>query len=899
MKKLFLFLLVGFFAVVVAACTNLPTLQSIELSGQDVEFYVGEEFDASDLKVIAKLSDETTEDVTAQAVVSQEADMNKAGKYTVVVTYKGLTASYEIEVIADELVSVVVENAKTEYKIGEEVSFEGAVVKETYVSGKVLESDGSDYEVTLKAENGEEYTGAFAKIGKNTVKVAKGEASFEFEVNVTANQYATIADAVAAGVKNANKVSNGTAVIDNEGYVQSYAYAFGTGFVKVEGLDTTDYYSLLEDGSVFGVIAGIDWEGNPYMEKAYEPVYGNVLGVDFRSTLNYMYDIFGVEALVDTFAFVGQSEEAVNYKEEVNAEEGKYEFSFEIAIDNFYYYFVEVSFKLDAESEVFTEVEVVMNGYYFILNEETFEYEQPTEFGEPEFARVITANQVIGAQVAENPYPLEEILIQSFELEDAEGNKVENGAVVSAGLQEELVLNVVNLYPSTASAAIDAISVIILDEEGFETYSAFGSYYDGVVSVTSYKVGKFQIVISSANVSYTVNFEVKFSELESFVAGVFDSNMWELVEANTATVFAGQVLQFGAIVNEGADASCEVVCEGAEIFEGEYYEFKAPTAGTYKITLTSKVNPEFSATITVEVTEAPSLAEILNGKYEFTSMMLGTAIYTFVPESEDALKGELTITYEGAYVGSGEGYFSYEYVDGWLQVNALNAGSYNCPFGVEIGESYNLLCTYNYWSQGELVRVEEASEGALSGNFTTTYTHPMNGMQLQMVLTFNANGTGAYSFLNGMYEGTFAYANVEGVITFSEVVASFGTDVELSATIEGSVISCTSNFVMDGMVLELDYLGSVEEEKEVTGYPVVGENYCAFSQWGETAYFIVEEDGTYTITVEGAGAVILPDYSFELLSEVTVELTAGAYVEIGCVSTSGTDEVLKVTITKN
>jgi hypothetical protein len=114
MKKLFLLLLVGFFAVVVAACSNLPTLESISIEGQDIEFYVGEEFNVGDLKVVAKLSDASTEDVTNQATVYHNADMNKAGKYTVTVTYKDLTETYEMTVIGDGLGSLAVENLKTE-----------------------------------------------------------------------------------------------------------------------------------------------------------------------------------------------------------------------------------------------------------------------------------------------------------------------------------------------------------------------------------------------------------------------------------------------------------------------------------------------------------------------------------------------------------------------------------------------------------------------------------------------------------------------------------------------------------------------------------------------------------------------------------------------------------------
>ena len=898
MKKLFLFLLVGFFAVVVAACSNLPTLESISISGQDVEFYVGEEFNTGELKVVAKLSDASTEDVTSQAAVSQNANMNVAGTYTVTVEYKGLIQTYDIVVVEDTLVSVAVENAKAEYKIGEVVSFEGAKITETYVSGKVVEAAASDYKVSISC-NGETYEGAFAKLGTNTVKLTKGAVSCEFDVNVVANVYTNVADAVLVGVANANKVASGNVIVDNEGYVSEYNYKFGYNFVEIQGPDTTDYYSLLENDTVFGVVSGIDWEGNEYLEAAYDPTLNNLLGADLRSVLNYTYDIFGVESLVDTLSYVGQSDEAINYTEEVN--ENNFKFAYEIVIDGFYYYFVKVEFVLDAEAEVFTNVNVEMKGYMFILNEETWEYEQPTEFGEPDFTRVVTATQVLGAQNAENPYPVEELLIQSFELEDEEGNKLENGATVTSGLKVALNLNVVNINPTTANTNIDQITVTVLDEYGEETYSVYGSYNFGMLSVTAYKVGTYQLVIASANVEYTLSFVVEFSPLESFVAGVYNADWWELVEADSATVYTNQVLEFGAIVNEGADAAFEVSCEGAEISEGEYYQFVAAEVGTYVITLTSKVNPEFTATITVEVTEAPSLAEILNGEYQFTSMMLGTAVYTFVPESEGALNGELTIVYKGPNVGNGEAYFSYEYSFGFLQLTPLNPGSYRCLFGAELSETYSLLCTYNGWAQGELVRPEPAAEGALSGNFTTTYPHPMNQMPMEMVLSFNVDGSGYYSLMNGMYEGSFAYVNNEGVIEFSDVFASFGTDVELAATIEGNVITCSVNFIMDGVTLDLELLGATEEEVETTTTPVVGENKVNVSYWGNEVIFTAEEAGTYTITIDDTiGCLLVESFDVWYQPIATVTLEAGeSLLIVVLLNVNGEDQVATLTIALN
>ena len=904
MKKIFLILLVGFFAVVIAACNNLPTLESISIEGQDVEFYVGEEFNTEDLVVTAKLSDASTEVVTSQAQVSHEVDTNTPGSYTVTVTYKGLVKTYTVTVLADTLLSLEVEGLNTEYSIGEELSFEGAVVKETYESGRVLDADLSTYEVVIKAAD-KEYTGAFCQVGENTVVLKKGEISYEFKVNVAANLYTSILDAVEAAKANAGKVSKGIAIIDNEGYVQEQSYAFGQDYTNISGADGTSHYFSLPDGTVFGLVEGIDWEGNPYVEPAYEPLTENLLGADFRPVLNYNYDMFGVESLVETLAFVGAT--AINYQEVLPTEVADkivYGFSYELIIEDFYYYFVNAEFTLDANTDVITSVNVEMKGWMYVYNETSGEYEQPTEFVTPDFTRVVTVTQEIGERNAENPYPLDKMFIQSFDVEDAEGNKLEDGATITAPLKEDVYLAITNLTPETANASIDQIKVTFLDETGFETWSVFGSYDFGYVSFAAYQAGNYVLVISSANVTYTYNLVVDYSPVESFAAAVYNDDWMELVEADSATVYVNQVLQFGAVVNSGANNACTAVCEGATIKEGEYLEFVAATVGTYVITITSSVNPEFTATLTVNVEEAPSIAEILNGKYQFNSAMLGSAIYEFTPESEGAVKGQLVITYEGAYVGTGEGYFNYEFVDGWLQVNAQNAGSYNCPFGVEIDEQYNLLCTYNFFAQGELVKYEETEsiEGALVGLYAATFVHPMNGFEFVMELVFAADGTGSYALMNNAYEGTFKYTNAEGVITFSEVTAIFGADVELTATIADNVITAKTVFTDAGNELELAYTGGAAVQEEATTTPVVGENVVFVSMMGTELIFTPEESGSYTISIDGNIAGILIENTDEwYLAEYTLDLEANVPLQIVIVTAtwSTPDQNTTLTITKN
>lgn len=904
MKKIFLILLVGLFAVVVAACGNLPTLESISIEGQETEFYVGEEFSYKNLVVTAKLSDATTKDVTDEATVAHNINIAVAGTYTVTVTYKSLSQTYDVIYNDNELVSIEVEGLKTEYKIGEELTFEGATVKETYENGKVVNADLTTYDVVVKVGE-KEVAGAFNQVGKYTVTLAKGDLSYSYDVNVSANVYTSIADAIAAGFANAHKVSKGTSSINNDGYTQNNNYEFGEGYTKVVNPDyeETNHFIALEDDGVFGLVEGINWEGNPYVEPAYEPVVQNLLGVDYRAVVNYEYDVFGVEALVDTLAFIGV--DAINYQEVINSETDKtvYAFSYETTISG-YYYFISVEFSLDPNTDIINEVKVEMKGYYLVYNEETGLDEVPTEFGNPDFTRIVTVSQEAGERNAVNPYPLDEMFIESFDIVDEEGNTLENEATISAQLAVPYSLQVINVTPETANAAIDQIKVLYIDSEGNETWNVFGSYEEGYINVTAYQAGNYQIVISSANVNYTLNLVVEYSPLESFAAGVFNSNYYELVEASEATVYAGQVLEFGAIVNDGANDALVATCEGIEITKGEYYEFNAEVPGTYVITLTSEVNPELTATLTVTVEEAPSVAELLNGKYQYIDAFLGSAIYEFTPAYEGAESGVLVITYEGAYVGTGEGYFDYAYENGWLSVMPQNPGSYNCPFGVELGDAFNLVATYNYYPQGDLEVYEEpvVIEGAIVGLFAATFVHPMNQMEFLMQLVFKADGTGSYSFMNGAYEGSFAYANAEGVITFSDVIAMWGADVELSATVAENVITCKTVFTDAGNELELDYVGGNEVEEEATTTPVVGENTVFVSMMGTELYFTPEETGSYTISIDGEIAGILIEATDEwYLAEYTLELEANVtlLIVITTATWSTPEQNAVLTITKN
>ena len=106
--------------------------------------------------------------------------------------------------------------------------------------------------------------------------------------------------------------------------------------------------------------------------------------------------------------------------------------------------------------------------------------------------------------------------------------------------------------------------------------------------------------------------------------------------------------------------------------------------------------------------------------------------------------------------------------------------------------NYNLICIYNGYEQGILVK-EGASSSEVSGSYVYSMPHPMvPGFTIDYVLTFNADGTGSYDLKGQSYYGTFTYVAENGVITFSDVTPLLGTNpVTLTATYEGNVVTAT------------------------------------------------------------------------------------------------------------
>ena len=827
MKKIILSLVLLLSVICLVSCTGESGVKvsGLEVSGQKTEFVVGEEFETGEIKVVAMLSDNTSLDVTKDAKVTEPASLSSVGTYAVIVTYKEYSTSYQINVApvaAEANLIVDAAEAKTSYVIGEEVSAEGAKVY--HVSGAQLEEVAiSECQVKVVDAQGNEVSGAIKVSGVYNVVVSYAELSASYSVAVAIHSYENVADAIAAGVANAGNVNSGVAVMTNYGSSTKYIYEIGNGYLKsASGSDEYGYdvyhYELQEDGTVFGVNEYENWDGAMTIGPAYDVTENHVLGADFSSLLSYSVPMFGLEAVVSGLYEQGASETSTNFESSVEVcpscgAHVAYTFSYEFVQENFYYYFVSVSFGL-SESESISSVEVTMDAYYseekVVVDESGNVIGVQPDVEYPDFSRVLEGSQNDGERTATNPYPAESLVFSSFDIVDENNNDV-NGTTVNATMGGSVYLSVVNAAPSTASGAIDEVVITVLDADGFETYSVYGSYDSGMISLSAYQPGTYTVNVTTAKVEKSFTLVVEAAAVEYFAPAVYDASWWEFVEKSEVSVYANVLVEFNAYVNDGADASYTAqfkeAYENATLNEGwEAHEFTASAPGTYVVVLTSTVNPAFSAELTIVVSEAPSVAELLTGTYAFDSGMFGKFVYVFSTDFEGAASGTCSITAPGNEMFGAPAVdvvVKYSYEDGWLTVTDVNGMMPQASFTFDA--SYNLVCVYNGYEQGILER-EGASSSELEGTYVYSFNHPMTGMLVEEMIIFNADGTGFYDLCGSMFVGTFSFTAEDGIIVFSNIESLMGELPVLLANYEGNVVTLTYSNADFGIEATYDFV---------------------------------------------------------------------------------------------
>lgn len=693
--KRFLVCLVAIFAMFVfASCEGTPQAISLELSGYKTDFVVGDTFDDGDLVVNAVYADETKVDVTAEATVSQSADMSTPGKYAVIVSFGGLSSAYQITVAAkansSSLVSIDVESdgAKKEYEIGEELSLEGVKVYEKYDNTekddeiKVV-TDLSGYTVKVLDINNAEVTGAFAAYGTYSVVVSKGELTDSYKVSVGESTFASVSDAVAAVLENASKINAGSASVNFDGDITSYEYAFGQNvftYSRIGAESTHDFYfEGLENEQLFGVSVftyfdEYEWTYVEEISKAEDTSLSALNGVNYSEFVSYaLEEAYGIEALVDgLYQLAVTSEFALEegFGDYCNTCGTYHAYSYAFSgLLGYYFFDVEVVFGVDSLTSTLSYATVELNGYYS---------ETPEEGSQPDFTKTLEVEQTTGEKTAVSKFKASEVGLTGFDLLYAEeALTAESNLDVTVG--EETVVALGNTAPETAVVELNTLLATVTDSEGNETYDA-NAYFDGEeLYVTCQNEGTYTVTVICGNVTKSFKVTASYAELTEFNAYISEYG-WSTGETE-ATVYVGAMVEFSVYANENANANATYALKDStqEIYLDYWdgaYTFYAETVGTYEIVLTSVANAEFKATITITVQEAPKLEDILSGTWTASSFAFGEITITLSPESEGALKGTATYSVEGSEMYgtvAESGTWTYEWLEAWGQMNCTSS----------------------------------------------------------------------------------------------------------------------------------------------------------------------------------------------------------------------------------
>ena len=815
-------------------------------------------------------------------------------------------------------VDVVADKAKTYYNIGDELSTEGVVVYETYsntLSADTVSSttDLSGYTVEVEDKEGNLVTGAFAAHGVYTVTLTNGTISDSYQVSVIETVYESVADAFEVGAENNDKIASGSVTIDylDADYVQNIEYAFGDNYTLVTQDGDEQHYQILEDGTCFH-ISVTKYEDMVSIYAYHDEDPANMNGVTFSTLFNYE-DVMGTSELLEKLIEMAASEAASNYKESLGSTcacedctaHAAYKFSFDYAFDdanNSY----EVAFTLDDASKTIDMIQIKVTSESEGYNWETDEYETYTT------VKLVTVKQTAGEKNAENPYNLDELTYQSFDIVDASEQKLENNSKISTSVGQNVYLYIENATPSTALPSIDEIQVNVTNEDGTDTYYAGGSFdsYENYIYLYAYKPGKYNVEIKSTNVTYNYVLSVEFADLEEFNVGIYDSSYYEYVEKSEITVYQNAEVDFKAVVNSNANDgyTATLAQEYANVSFEEGYEnnylFSTSEVGVYVITLTSTEDSTMTATLTITVVETPSVADILIGTYRFNSPMMGTVTYEFTPESEGASNGSLHIVNVGSqYVMDGEGFFTYEFTGGSLVVTPANAGSSRYMFSASLNSDLQVVCLYNFYEQGVCEKVEASTEdeepsSPLIGTFNAAVAHPMTGRDQAYSVTFNEDGTGSYAFQDYYQMGSFTYTFEDGVITFTSLDAD-GTVVALEASIDGDSLTITYTFAYDeentdssSVTFTVEGLSNDDSNEEET--PSEGGIQVTATKFGNPYVYTAEVSGNYTFTVDGSVAEM--GYNYDLYTTVSVFLNAGNSIELVMLSTTGNEETITLNV---
>lgn len=296
-------------------------------------------------------------------------------------------------------------------------------------------------------------------------------------------------------------------------------------------------------------------------------------------------------------------------------------------------------------------------------------------------------------QGGRNPYVYDEVIMTSFDLVDAEGNKV-NGdqdvAPVTIAPYVYTTYTLDNIVPSTADGSLDKISKITLYKLNVQSgaYEPITTVYKPVnvyasatgVSISPSAEGTYRIELSSTKVTTYINLEVAYPAPTAIEATANGSS------TDSYNTYVGVDVTIGGTVASGSAAGYKAELTGDNasdaLLMGDAsvgYTFTTDKVGSYTVKVTSTADANVSDTITIVVSPAPAIGDILNGNYvydianDYAGNFEQNIYIGFTPASEGALSGTFSYyvitAWYGNFIGSCE--YSYDETEGVITLSGL------------------------------------------------------------------------------------------------------------------------------------------------------------------------------------------------------------------------------------
>lgn len=446
-------------------------------------------------------------------------------------------------------------------------------------------------------------------------------------------------------------------------------------------------------------------------------------------------------------------------------------------------------------------------------------------------------------------YNLDEILLQSYELKVGE-TVVTDTITVEVGSPITAVLDSVN--PTTANLVLDAITVLVLDETGAETWSVSSYMTDEGLYINAYKAGNYVINLTSLNTTKTIAVVASTPVTTEIHAAVDSFGIKEAFDSKD--IYAGGSFSFyGIAQNTYADASFTATLpegtEGATLTELETadgYTFAATVPGTYVVTLTSKVNPEVTGTVTFNVSEAPNMADIFKGTWE------GGDFWTQVVANINPSNGTYVVT-----IGSDTMEYTYE-LNG-TTITSTQTSGYDAGMRLEFNSALELVFTDGTgWNEYVLVQTSTGDEPAAV--FEGTYSGVIDNMGVTEEATAVVSGD-CMELTIGANTATYYFSIGDGGVLSVVCMGDSLGDYQFRYVAELNVLTIEAMHPMTGMYVELGALANAATTPSVV---IEGEyNGTIPEYFNANMTFIFSADGTVEIKDNDMGATEYMSYTVD------------------------------------